>query len=153
MRTGSRIPPFDLLQRAGFGTGDFLPLYTYYVSDTRTHSFTDTTYAPAGDGFISVWVDFDAMFPKGAEIMVMGLLYVVPGADESVDVKITDTEPSPNVDIAERTGITSRGLVVLGPMPYSPPAPVGHLIYKRRTSPGVNTCYLYDPVIILGVRL
>jgi len=95
------------------------------------------------------------MFPTLPRVVeqVMGTCLIVPGADETVDVRIRN--PDDGETVAEETGITSRQVVQLGPAEYTPTTTDAEirLRHEIRTDPGANSSDIWTPLIVLGVKV
>jgi len=150
--SSKNIPPIGLLAEAGFVEGDFLPLYTFSPNANASVGTTSTTYN--SDPTISradvIWGD---LFPSGVESQVLGIATLVPGAGETVDVRIQNHADGET--IAEETGFTGTTGVTLGPVSYTPTTTASRIdIYTEwRTSPGTNSSDLWTPQIVLGVKV
>lgn len=135
-----------------YASGDFVPLYSFVSPANRSVSFTDTAYANNLD-FSIVRVVWDDIKPANATLAVMGHIEVVPGTDESVSVKIRNVTDS--VDVVEETGITSSGVVTLGPTDHSPTTTASglNLQYRWKEDNGVNSSDVANANLNIGVQI
>jgi len=142
----------ETLKDAGFEQGDYLPLYSYNQVAARSVSTTSTTYTYSADFFITapVWVDF---FPSGLTTQVKCSVRAVPGADETVDLRVRNTIDGETV--AEKTGLTADNVYTFGPTTYTPTTTGSRveIFIQWRTSPGTNSLIVEEPMMTFGVEI
>jgi hypothetical protein len=136
-----------LLAEAGFSSGDFFPLKTYYGSAENV-STTSTTYV----NFNDTWQPTISLagLPSGVTPAWVGETRVFPGTDETMDLRFN--AGNGDVILVEETDITTYQNLVMGPVETDISGQKS-TIFEMRTDPGNNSSRADDPVLIMGVIL
>jgi hypothetical protein len=134
-------------------SGDYIPQYTFGPNANRQLSFTNTGYDNDGD-LSRIHVEWDKLFPSDVQSAVFGEIFIsTVGTDETIDVRVFNGVDGETV--AEQTGITTTGLISLGPVNYEPLTTTDRIAlrWEWRESNGANPSEVRIPYIVLGAQL
>jgi hypothetical protein len=117
--------------------GDVVPVMTI-TPHQQSDSFTTATYG-ANNGFYRQQLSIGALVSDGATIVARIQGVVVPGTDESVDVRLRNS--TARETLAEVTNISSTTTFNSGWSTYNPSAPDSsdYYVVERLTDPGSNS--------------
>lgn len=133
--------------------GDYVPWYTFNANSSTSITFTDTSYA-ASNGLSRIEARWDTLFPSGVQPAIFATARVNNvGSGETVSLRVRN--PSDSETVEEVTGITSTGMITVGPTNYQPQTTAEQvtLRWEWKEDTGSNSSSIIVPWISLGVQL
>lgn len=139
-----------LLRKAGFSSGDFIPILEWGARNSNSNSSSSTYSNVGSQGALRTVIG--THIPSDATLQAYFSAQFEPGSDQ-IDARLRNTTDDQTA--AEVTGITSAGMQEVGPVDYSPTttgSPTVHIIQIRNNDDSTSIVY-EDGYQALGVQL
>jgi hypothetical protein len=143
---------YETLRELGFKKGDYLPLISGSMHGIRTSSTSNDRYDNAYDMALGS-LTWDLISPSSGTTVVWFecRVNILNGTTASIRLRNADD----NEVMLEETGISSKGLLTIGPTEYTPTTNSSQIQYRLelRSGDGNSEVEIKDGTPIIGVQL